>query len=106
MRQLVAGPDHEPHAFAECKGSKLWRVFDSRSNEPSECLPNEQRNCAVATDWLLRKMQHIFSYRTSWEMHSPKILGDTFNQWNNALKMLFIVQFDQTVHQIMGPMTQ
>jgi hypothetical protein len=61
MRQLVAGTVHEPHAFAECNGSKLWRVFDSRSNEPSQYLPNKQRNCA--TDWLLRKMQQIFAYQ-------------------------------------------
>ena len=71
MRQLVAGPDHEPHAFAECNGSKLWRVFDSRSNEPSECLPNEQRNCAVATDWLLKDATYFFL---------PNFLGNAFTK--------------------------
>jgi hypothetical protein len=60
------------------------------------CLTRDRMNhrnicqtSSVTAQWLrirlLRKMQHIFSYRTSWEIHSPKMLGDIFNQCNAEL---------------------
>ena len=64
MRQLVAGPDHEPHAFAECNGSKLWRVLDSRSNEPSECF---DLAAVERGDWTSKEDQRLASvWRKRW----------------------------------------
>jgi hypothetical protein len=79
-RLLVTGPIHGQYACAECNRSKLWRVFDSRSNEPSKYLPNKQRNCAVATDWTAQEDATNFLGDAF-----TKILGDIFNQYNAEL---------------------
>ena len=80
LQVLITNRMHSLNAMDLSCGVCLTR---GRMNHLNVC-----QTSSVTAQWQLIgcwKMQHIFSYRTSWEMHSPKILGDTFNQCSAAL---------------------